>query len=414
VDGNATNRTLLEQSLNGWGMVSTTAADGAEALIELRGAQGQGKPFSLVILDHHMPGMDGLALAGVIRADASLADLKLVLSTSTARPDHAPTIWQGGIDAFLTKPIRQSALYDAVTTAMGVPQISPPLTLPVAHRIPEVEGKPRRHLLVVEDNPVSQKVAVRMLEKVGYRVDVAADGIEALAAVDRKSYAAVLMDCQMPEMDGYATTEEIRRREAGGPRLPIIAQTAGAMSGDEEHALAAGMDDYLTKPLRVEDLVAALHRWAPIHYPTPVEVVAVTDTSGPFETHEATDHEGDKPARLDQAIIGGLRELGGSALLDELVTLFHDDVDRFLSELDCALVGRDPVALRQAAHSIKGSSANVGATRLTAAAAALEHLAVIGDLDGAQALSTELASHCTEALDALAGVTSKAIHRPIG
>jgi len=221
------------------------------------------------------------------------------------------------------------------------------------------------------------------------------------------------MDCQMPEMDGYTATEEIRHREAGGPRLPIIAQTAGAMSGDEEQALAAGMDDYLTKPLRVEDLVAALQRWAPIHYPIPVGVVAVTDTSGPIETHEATDQEGDKPAELDQAIIGQLLELGGPALLDELVTLFHDDVDRFLSELDCALVGQDPVALRQAAHFIKGSSANLGATRLTAAAATLEQLAVIGDLDGAEALSTELASRCTAALDALAGVTSQAI-RPIG
>jgi signal transduction histidine kinase/DNA-binding response OmpR family regulator/integral membrane sensor domain MASE1/HPt (histidine-containing phosphotransfer) domain-containing protein len=413
VDGNATNRTLVEQSLNGWGMASTTAANGAQALIELRGARERGKPFSLVLLEHHMAGMDGLALAQVIRADATLADPKLVLLTTTGRPDHAPTIWQGGIDAFLTKPIRQSALYDAVTTAIGVPQTSPPQTVPAAHRVPEVEGKSRRHLLVVEDNPVSQKVAVRMLEKVGYRVDVAADGIEALAAVDRQSYAAVLMDCQMPEMDGYATTEEIRRREAGGHRIPIIAQTAGAMSGDEEQALAAGMDDYLTKPLRVDDLVAALQRWAPIHSPVPVGAVALADTSAPFETHEATEPAGDKPADLDQAIIGGLRELGGSALLDELVTLFHDDVDRFLSELDRALVVQDPVALRQAAHSIKGSSANLGATRLAAAAAVLEQLAEIGDLEGAEALSTELASHCREALNALAGVTSQALHRPI-
>ncbi|HWD51845.1 MAG TPA: ATP-binding protein [Acidimicrobiales bacterium] len=244
----------------------------------------------------------------------------------------------------------------------------------------------RRHLLlVVEDNPVSQKVAARNLEKLGYRVDVAANGTEALDAVERQSYAAVLMDCQMPEMDGYTATAEIRRGEGPGARLPIIALTAGAMSGDRERALAAGMDDYLSKPLKVEALAAALQRWAPIDIPPDPP-----DDGGPD---------------LDPATIAGLRDLGGSELLDDLVSLFRDEVDRYLNQFDQALADHDPGALQRASHSFKGSSANLGATRLAAVAAAIEQLGVTGDLMGAQALDAELISLCNRALDALAQET---------
>ena len=412
VDDNATNRTILKQSLNGWGMVATTAGSGSQALVALRGGVEQGEPFRLVILDYRMAGMDGLALARAIRADASLRGVKLVLLTSSGRSDHAETVRKADIDAFLTKPIRQSALYDALTTAMGMAQISPHSTVLTAHSTAEARAEHRLHLLVVEDNPVSQKVAARNLEKLGYRVDVAANGVEALDAVDRQSYAVVLMDCQMPEMDGYTATEEIRRGEAGGLRLPIIALTAGAMGEDRERALAAGMDDYLSKPLKVEDLEAAVQRWAPIHDPTPVETIADTGGSLPGGDSGAGDQPDDDGADLDAATIVGLRDLGGSALLDDLVSLFRDEVDRYLNLFDLALLDRDPGALRQASHSFKGSSANLGATRLAAVAVAIEQFGVDGDLDGAEALRGELASLCGRALDALAGETSQSLSPP--
>ncbi|HEV3264072.1 MAG TPA: response regulator [Acidimicrobiales bacterium] len=411
VDDNDTNRTILEQSLQGWGMVPATANGGDRALVMLRDAAERGEPYALVILDYHMPGMDGLELARAIRADASLAGVKLVLLTSSGRSDHAQTVRQADIDAFLTKPIRQSALHDALTTAMGMPESAPHRTVLTAYSIAEARAKHRPRLLVVEDNPVSQKVAARNLEKLGYRVDVAANGAEALEAVHRRAYAVVLMDCQMPEMDGYAATAEIRRQEAGGARLPVIALTAGAMSEDEERARAAGMDDYLAKPLKVEDLAAVLERWAPIRDLIPADTVAAGPPV-PFEGPGIIGQADDNGPDLDQAIIVGLRDLGGSALLDDLVLLFRDDVDRYLDVFDHALTDHDPGALRQASHSFKSSSGNLGATRLAAVAAQIEELGVTGDLDGARALQPALASLCSRALVALSDETTTSLSAP--
>jgi PAS domain S-box-containing protein len=403
VDDNDTNRTILQQTLRGWGMLPTTAESGAEALVELRDAAARGNPFALVILDYHMEGLDGLALARVIRADPSLNGPRLVLLTSSGRADHAQNVREADIDAFLTKPIRQSALHGALAVAMGMPPASTPRVVLTAHTVAEAEAALHRlRILVVEDNPVSQKVAARNLEKLGYRVDVAGNGVEALAAVGRQSYAAVLMDCQMPEMDGYTATAEIRRREAGGPRLPIIALTAGAMGGDEERALAAGMDAYLAKPMKVGELAAVIRKWAPTDAPAPVEPVPAAD-----------DPSDDQPPDLDQAVIAGLRELGGPALVDELVALFGDEVDGYRSAFDQALADGDGEALRRASHSFKGSSANLGATRLSAIAATLEDLGLTGDLDGARARRAELAGFSRRALEALTDETTPALF-PLG
>ncbi len=219
----------------------------------------------------------------------------------------------------------------AVSSTPRPPLGNPNLT---GTRVAEAQAKHRPRVLLVEDNPVSQMVAARNLEKLGYLVEVAANGLEALDAVDRQSYAMVLMDCQMPEMDGYVATAEIRRREAGGAHLPIIALTAGAMSDDQERALAAGMDDYLAKPLIVEDLAAVVERWVPI--PDPVATQTVAD-GGPVppELSDTNDRsDGDPadldPADLDPATVAGLRDVGGTQLLDDLVSLFREDIDRYL------------------------------------------------------------------------------------
>ncbi|MHB1712002.1 MAG: response regulator, partial [Acidimicrobiales bacterium] len=247
----------------------------------------------------------------------------------------------------------------------------------------------------------------------------AVNGVDALEHLERNRYAAVLMDCQMPVMDGYEATRRLRRserakrRRGSGRHIPVIALTAMAMAEDRARCIGAGMDDYLTKPIKAEELAAALQRWVPVDPPTPVAGAAVAGGTAPSTVPGASDRQGiepaTEPADLDQAIIGGLRELGGPALLDELVSLFHDDVGRHLSELDRALSDHDPVAVRQTAHAIAGSSANMGATRLATAASTLEHLAATGDLEGAEALSTAIATHCRRALDALAEETGRPV-----
>ena len=324
----------------------------------------------------------------------------------------------GGRIGVESLPRHGSTFWFVLPLPAALPTPRPPLGHPnlAGTRVAEAQAKHRPRVLLVEDNPVSQMVAARNLEKLGYLVEVAANGLEALDAVDRQSYAMVLMDCQMPEMDGYVATAEIRRREAGGGHLPIIALTAGAMSGDQERALAAGMDDYLAKPLIVEDLAAVVERWVPI--PDPVATQTVAD-GGPVppelsDTDGRTD--GDPadldPADLDPATVAGLRDVGGTQLLDDLVSLFREDIDRYLDAFAHALADHDPGTLRQASHAFKGSSANLGAIRLAAIAAQIEELGEAGDLEGVRALQPSLATLCRRALDALSEETSQSQSPP--
>jgi CheY-like chemotaxis protein len=258
VDDNATNRAILHHQLRRWGMHSASAESGLQALEQLRIAVQDGTPYDLVLLDMHMPLMDGLTLARVMKADPALARLPLVMLTSVVQRGHSMLAREAGISAYLTKPVRQSQLFDCVATVLGAavaPEMPP---VPAATlRLPR--QTPR--ILVAEDNIVNQRVSVRLLEKLGYRADVAANGYEAVAALERIPYAMVFMDVHMPDMDGYAATAEIRQREGGSRHVPIIAMTANALEGDREKCLAAGMDDYLSKPVRQADLQAILERW---------------------------------------------------------------------------------------------------------------------------------------------------------
>ncbi len=262
VDDNATNRTILEHNLLSWGMHPQTAEGGLRALDMLRGAARSGAPFPVAVLDFHMPSMNGLELARAIKDDPLVSDTHILLLTSVGEED-ARRAREAGIEAFLTKPLRVSVLHDRLSALMGTPT---PKTRhaprPKVHDdVPAVAGPARAHVLVVEDNVVNQKVAVRMLEMLGYQVDVAANGLEAVQALSEIPYDLVLMDCQMPEMDGYEATNEIRRRQGVGRHTPIIAMTAGAMKGDEAMARKAGMDDYLVKPVTREQLSAIVNRW---------------------------------------------------------------------------------------------------------------------------------------------------------
>jgi CheY-like chemotaxis protein len=277
VDDHATNRRILEQYAVQWGLQSASASDGYQALALLRDAASRGEPFDLAILDLQMPRMDGLELAQAITTDPALAATRLVLLTSVGLQGQAEKATQAGIAAYLTKPVHRAQLYDCLSLIVDRPATSaadtqavgpasrPADVLVTRHVLKEIASAARPRILVAEDNSVNQKVAVAQLDKLGYRADVVANGLEAVEAVARIRYALVLMDCQMPEMDGWEATALIRKGEGEHPsrRLPIIAMTANAMLGDREKCLEAGMDEYLSKPVKQEALGAMLARWIP-------------------------------------------------------------------------------------------------------------------------------------------------------
>ncbi len=261
VDDNATNRAILCRQVEGWGMGVDCAEDGRRALESLRTAIGEGRPFDLAILDMQMPEMDGLDLARAVAAEHGFGRMRLVLLTSLGYGGQATELRQAGITASLTKPVRQSQLFDCLATVMSGTDGAPPSrSVVTARQAPEVPGDGPR-VLVAEDNAVNQMVAARLLQRLGYRADVVGNGRQAVEALARERYAAILMDCQMPVMDGYEATAAIRHREHGGERTPVIAMTAAAMAGDRERCLAAGMDDYISKPIQTEVLATLLSRW---------------------------------------------------------------------------------------------------------------------------------------------------------
>ncbi len=260
VDDNATNRRILHQQLRAWGCRPTEVSGGEEALEVLRSG-AHADPFRLVLLDMQMPGLDGEQTARLIKADPDLTRVPLVLLSSIGDlPDVTKRSAAIGSAAALTKPIRQSTLFQVLTGVSG-PRSEPELS---AELRSAAEPKPVLSLrvLLAEDDAVSRKVAIRLLEKLGCRVDPVSNGREAVAAFARSRYDLVLMDVQMPETDGFAATAEIRRVEAGsGRRTPIVAITAHAIEGDRERCLAAGMDDYLPKPVSSRALAEKLSHW---------------------------------------------------------------------------------------------------------------------------------------------------------
>jgi CheY-like chemotaxis protein len=247
------------------GLHPSSASDGAEALARLRSALDEDRPYDLALLDLHMPGMDGLDLAREIRADARLAALPLIMLTSVGMYGRDLTALETGGAVALTKPVRQSQLLDVLATALSGRGGAAPAARPAAPAsVTALVGTGvTARVLVAEDNPVNQRVAVRMLEHLGVQADVASNGHEAVERVTRQSYALVLMDCQMPELDGFEATAQIRASEGTGRRTPIIAMTASAMQGDRERCLEAGMDDYVSKPVHLDDLRAILASWLP-------------------------------------------------------------------------------------------------------------------------------------------------------
>ena len=264
VDDNATNRRILHDVLVGWHMKPVLTEGGRAALDVLQEAEHRRQPFSLVLLDAQMPGMDGFAVADAIRHDPHLAGSMIVMLTSSGLRGDAARCRELGIEAYLAKPIRQADLLDTIRRVIGQQPRAETRRLVTIHSVRESQRRLR--VLVAEDNAVNRLLAVRLLEKRGHEVVVAATGTAALEALESQSFDLVLMDVQMPEMDGLEATIAIREREragASGQHIPIIAMTANAMVGDKEQCLEAGMDAYVSKPLQVAALFAAIDRLVP-------------------------------------------------------------------------------------------------------------------------------------------------------
>jgi CheY-like chemotaxis protein len=280
-------------------MRNGSAESGTQALQMLRAAAARGEPYEVAIVDMQMPGMDGLALARAIKADRSIAGTRLILLTSIGQTGAEPNR-DGFFDACLTKPAPQSQLYDCLARVMAGSSLAedelPGVEIPSASqkRAKRLVARQDGRILIAEDNVVNQLVAIGVLAALGYRADVVANGREAVEATGLVPYAAILMDCQMPEMDGYQATREIRRREGTGPHTPIIALTADVLKDARAKSLSAGMNDHINKPLIPQELAAALDRWLPgVDELESQAVAAQPRAEGP----------------VDHSVLDGLREL---------------------------------------------------------------------------------------------------------
>jgi signal transduction histidine kinase/DNA-binding response OmpR family regulator len=378
VDDNVVNCRVLTEQLHAWSLPSSSVDSGERALAALREAVTAGKPFGMAILDMQMPGMDGRTLAQAIKADAELRATVLVLLTSISTETDLAGLAASGFAACLVKPARQSHLFDtlaSVWAARGRPAAMVTAETLPRTRAQQPAGAPKpthrfkgARVLLAEDNPTNQRIGVLMLEKFGCRVDVVADGREALAALAAAPYDAVFMDCQMPEMDGYEATGEIRLREAaGGARMPIIAMTANAMQGDREKCLAAGMDDYISKPVTAAALEEALHRWL----------------AGGREQPTAA---------LDPTAFGTFAEMIGddAALLRELIETFTSDTAERMASLQVAAATPNAEVLRTVAHTLRGSSSGLGASSMAELCRRLEARASVLSAPDAVRLVAEL------------------------
>jgi two-component system sensor histidine kinase/response regulator len=265
VDDNATNRKLLRYQIQSWQARSTEVASGARALEVACAAAIAGRPFDLALIDYQMPGMDGEQLARALRADPRTQSMPLIMLSSVAGLGEASRMQEAGFVGLLSKPIKSSQLFDciaAVVGSAGDPELLEETGIVTRHVVEQMRRREAVRVLLVEDNLVNQKVATRILAKLGFRSELAANGEEALTALARERFDLVLMDCQMPIMDGFEATRRIRATETpGGARQPIVAMTANAMVGDRERCLDAGMDDYITKPIDVDALLVILDKW---------------------------------------------------------------------------------------------------------------------------------------------------------
>jgi PAS domain S-box-containing protein len=383
VDDNATNRLFLQELLGAWGLKPVLSDSGAAALAMLAEARKAGDPFPLVLLDALMPGMDGFAVAEQIQSDAGLAGTAIMMLSSVDYRDDTERCARLGISLYLRKPIRESDLFDSILSVLGVetrlPAPSAQLALPGPAR--------RLRILLAEDTPVNRRLAVALLEDRGHKVVVANDGREALEVLATDAFDLILMDIQMPVMDGFQATAAIRASELNtGRHIPIIAMTAHAMKGDRERCLAAGMDGYVSKPIQQEQFLAA---------------VEGQDCNDQLAADGA-----DKAATGSTQVVFDVRAAlartqGREGLLREVIDLVREDYPRLLDQIRTAVATHDSAILQSAAHRLKGSVANLSAPRAVAVAQRLESIGRAGDFSDAQAACCQLEEEMARLEEAL-------------
>jgi len=382
VDDNEANLAILRQQLEAWHMCVTAADTGQRALHLMQRAVADHAPFQLAILDMHMPNMDGLQLAASIQRQADLAITPLIMLTSTAANASQAEREAAGIRGYLNKPVRRSDLVHLICNVLGKSSSSGRWTLPaVADGAVALTGS----VLLVEDNPINQEVASAMLESLGLSVTLAENGQQAVDRVATQTFDLILMDCQMPVMDGYEATAAIRKR---GLSLPIIALTANAMPGDEAKCLAAGMTTFLAKPYTLEQLQRVLARWLPTAA-TPAQPSApATRRTAPSDEARPPDLE-----PINMHTLATLRDIGaraGKDLVKILLNRFLEAAEEPLTKLESAINERDASLLTRIAHALKSSMANLGAEALSGRYRQMENLGREGRIDEARALLASL------------------------
>ncbi len=380
IDDNATNLEILSRAIEAWKIRGTSIGNGREALELLHAAAASNDPFNLVILDMQMPGMDGIELAGAIRSDGQLGDIRLIMLTSLGHQPDQETLRKNGIAACLSKPVRQSLLFDCIATTLAgeTPSVIRPANLLSAD--PSRTDRARSvRILVAEDNEINQMVALEQLRKLGHKADLVSNGREALMALEQNTYDVVFMDCMMPELDGYETSSRIRQLEQervaglGSLRpLHIVAMTANAMKGDREKCLAAGMNDYLSKPVSSSEMKRALDQW--------FEVTSDPETS--------PDPRGDADCLIDLERLLDVTSSDDDQLRD-LVSRYLEQAGHALVSLDLAIQHGAAEDVRHLAHKLAGSSSTCGMTAVVAPLMRLEQMGKSGELGEAAGLHAE-------------------------
>lgn len=393
VDDNATNRLLLEKLLLSWQCRHDEAPDAETALLKLRAAAEEGDPFRIALLDYHMPVMNGEELGKTIKQDPAIQDTRLVMLASIGQDSETDRFIEAGFCAYLSKPLKRSQLYDCLTgVAQGVlhsPQ--KPCRKPKINESAIEENKKRDiHILLAEDNPTNQRVAMVILEKLGYKADAVGNGIEVIKALESIPYDLVLMDVQMPEMDGFEATKEIRNpaSHVTDHDVLIVAMTAHAMRGDRERCIEAGMNDYVSKPVQPQELARVLEKHLGSSEPNE------TDDTGSLSSSERKTF--DKTALFE--IMAGDEELVREALLAYL-----DDTPKIIQAISDGVANMDPEAVERGAHSLKGASASIGALMLQHLALQIEISCERRDRERVATLVTKIESEFEKLKEALAG-----------
>jgi CheY-like chemotaxis protein/HPt (histidine-containing phosphotransfer) domain-containing protein len=391
VDDNSTNQLILQEILTRWGARIALAESASAALAGMNKAAAAGSPFAVVLSDVMMPSVDGFQLAERIKRHPVLSGTPVILLSSADRQPDANRCRQLGVAAYLSKPVKHSELRAAIQKVMEPSSNEATAQTRGCDRgqrpSATCQSRPLT-ILLVEDNATNRMLAVALLEKEGHRVEMAHNGREALAVLASRAFDVVLMDVQMPEMDGFEATAHIREQERStGAHIPIVAMTAHAMKGDRERCLGAGMDGYVSKPIHAKELHEALANVTP-SIAVPEQATHTSHLVQGVDTRQAASTRmepipAEPPADvLDKAAL--VARLGGrEERLSTFIQIFLDESSQHMAELDDAIIRNDASSLRRPAHSLKGSAGIFGALSLVEAAVALESLGQVGELSGA-------------------------------